>query len=192
MRRGRAKTVVPDVKPCGLDLRRYSRRPKPRQLTPHNRKVRWETFRIVRTAIRTLLWYGLPVTPDSIASMTERLALVMEGFRRIPPKTMLNNDLCLCIYDAWKTTSRKPITPSRPRIAIPRSLRKKSAAELRIMLVETQVRLAASEAGRRQAIAAQRRREGEADDGLARRIQTLATAAKTAARENAKATLEGV
>ncbi len=159
-------------------MRRY-RRPKPRKLTPINAKKRWETFRIVKVAIRTLRQRGMPVTSRTVTDMTLELATTMDGFRRVPEKTMLNNDLCFCIYEAWTTAKPSRRSIARPTMHIPRSLKKKSAAELRLMVVELKAKFEKERSGRLAAIAAQGSRPTQAD-AQARRLAIIRAAAEAA------------
>lgn len=178
-RKGKSRgKIVP-----GLDVSRYARPPK-RPMSSKNRAIRWQTFRIVKTAIKTLKYFGLHVSPRSITDTTALLALGMPGYRRIPEKTMLGNDLCVCIYDVWKTTKSAVRSVAKPTIHIPRSVKGKSAAELRVMYVTMKQRFEEAERGRLALIGQVRKPSSEADI-YNRRIAMLAAAAEAAAEAEA-------
>lgn len=180
MARGRARKVAPPAPAQrGLDVRRYKTRKRLKRTNAANRKVRWEVFRMVKVAIRLLAWLRLPVSLESVSEATGFLAQGMQGFRRIPEKTIWHSDACSCIFEGWKTTEAPKRSVARPKVVIPRSLKEKSAAQLRVMVVVLQEALRVSEMGRMQAIAAQRRERTQS--GLARRLAELAAAANALA-----------
>lgn len=163
-------------------FKRYGRRPPPRRMSATNAATRWSTFRSVKVAIRTLAHYGLPRTPQSVHDATRVLAGVVPGVSAVPIKTILDNELSRYIYEGWKTTKPRARSVARPTVVIPRSLRKKGAAELRVMFVQMKAKFETAERGRLEAIAAQSTRTAPGDAlDLRMRIVTAAMEAALAA-----------
>lgn len=116
----------------GEKLSLFSRRPKPpkKPTSAGNRRAKWKSFTRVKWAVRWLVHQEKPVNPREISDAT----LELFG-KRVPEKTITGNEFCKCIYYAFATTKPAIASRARPTIWIAPDLRKRHAAELRVIVM---------------------------------------------------------
>ncbi|NJR80055.1 hypothetical protein [Sphingomonas corticis] len=170
--------VEPPPGPAGLDVRRFRLRPHLHDLTatPAQRREAWASFRSVRIAVGVLAYYSLKVNSRSVERMTELLEGKVEHVIRVSGKTVLENEMCRCVVDAFSTTVQPRRSARRSKFAIPRSWLKLSRLQTREIAAEYKEKYERAERGRLEAIRMLRDRSS-ASDPLTEKLARLAAMA---------------